>query len=98
MKKPFSHIQERFYWPGYWSDTGYWCLTCIECSTCKSSTHPRRAPLGTIQASYPHGCGSSWFIAGEPTERQVVHFNMLKPSYPKHGRLKDKSHAEQVTL
>ena len=52
-EKTFSRIQGRFYWPGYWSDTRDWCLTCHECSTRKTSTHPRRAPLGTIQAGYP---------------------------------------------
>ena len=52
-KKTFSHVQERFYWPGYWNDTREWCLTCQECSTRKSPSHSRTAPLGTIQVGYP---------------------------------------------
>ena len=52
-EKTFSHVRERFYWPGYWNDTRDWCLACQECSTRKSPTHSRRAPLGTVQAGYP---------------------------------------------
>ena len=52
-EKTFSRVQERFYWPGYWSDTRDFCFTCQQCSTRKSPTHSRRAPLGTIQAGYP---------------------------------------------
>lgn len=52
-EKTFNRVKERFYWPGYWNDTRDWCLACHQCSTRKSPTHPRRAPLGTIQAGYP---------------------------------------------
>ena len=53
QEKTFHRVRERFYWPGYWSDVRHWCETCASCATRKSSTQPRRAPLGTIVASRP---------------------------------------------
>ena len=53
QEKTFSRVKERFYWPGYWSDTCSWCQTCASYATRKSTNTPRTAPLGNIAASHP---------------------------------------------
>ena len=53
QEKTFGRVKERFYWPGYWNDTCSWCQTCASCATRKSPPVSKRAPLGTITASYP---------------------------------------------
>ena len=53
QEKTFNKIKERFYWPGYRNDTCNWCQTCGSCATRKSTSTPRRAPLGSIAASHP---------------------------------------------
>ena len=34
--KTLSHLKERFYWPGHWSDVNDWCQTCATCVTRKT--------------------------------------------------------------
>ena len=53
QEKTFSRVRERFYWPGYFTDTSNWCQTCASCATRKPPSTTRRAPLGTIVANAP---------------------------------------------
>ena len=52
-EKTMARLRERFYWPGQWNDVKNFCRACTSCATRKTPAPRRRAPLGTIQASYP---------------------------------------------
>jgi len=51
--KMMARLRERFYWPGQWTDVKNFCRECNNCATRKTAAPRRRAPLGTIKASYP---------------------------------------------
>jgi len=53
LEKMLGRLKERFYWPGHYTDVKNWCQSCISCLTRKTSAPTRRAPMGTITASYP---------------------------------------------
>jgi len=50
QEKTFGRVKERFYWPGYWTDTRKWCQTC---AIRKPTSISRRALLETLAASNP---------------------------------------------
>jgi len=50
--KTMAWLRERFYWPGQWTDVKNFCRACTS-ATRKTAAPKRRAPLGTIRASYP---------------------------------------------
>ena len=52
-EKTLGRLKERFYWPGHYTDVKNWCQSCVSCSTRKTSAPTRRAPMGTVTASYP---------------------------------------------
>lgn len=42
--KTLSKLKSRFYWPGHYRDTEYWCRTCSTCAT-------RKTPAPTSERS-----------------------------------------------
>ena len=53
IDKTLAQLRERFYWPGYYSDTQEWCRNCAQCASCKSLAPKARAPLTSIKTGYP---------------------------------------------
>ena len=51
-EKTLGRLKERFYWPGHYTDVQNWCQSCVNCTTRKTPAPGRRAPMGTIVASY----------------------------------------------
>ena len=53
IEKTLARLRERFYWPGYHSDTQEWCRNCAHCASRKSPAPKARAPLTSIKTGYP---------------------------------------------
>ena len=53
IHKTTESIKERFYWPGYESDTEMYVKECQQCQQHNPWQSHQHAPLGTITASYP---------------------------------------------
>lgn len=51
--KTFEKVRERFYWPGYEDDIREAVEKCDACQRRKQPVPQPRAPLGTINSSYP---------------------------------------------
>ena len=63
VKRTTDSVKARFYWPGYDTDISQWVLSCQECQRQNSPVIKPRAPLKTLQASYPFE-RLSWDIMG----------------------------------
>ena len=53
VKRTTDMVKSRFYWPGYEFDIAEWVRTCQECQKRNPPAVKPRAPLGTLQATYP---------------------------------------------
>ena len=71
-EKTFSHIRERFYWPGYWNDVYNWCKICSGCAIRKSTTPSRRVPMNTVTADYPTHIMTVDLLGPLPESQQVM--------------------------
>ena len=63
IHKTLEKVKERFYWPGYESDTTTWIQECKECQKRNQPQPAQQAPLGTLNSSYPFE-KVSWDIMG----------------------------------
>ena len=62
-RKTLQKIQERYYWPGYESDTTVWVRECRECQRRNPPQVTQQAPLESIFSRYPFE-KLSWDIMG----------------------------------
>ena len=77
VKRTTGSVKTRFYWPGYDTDISQWVLSCQECQQRNSPAIKPRAPLGTLQASYPFE-HLSWDIMGPlPTSEKGNRFILV---------------------
>uniref|UniRef100_A0A5S6Q2I3 RNA-directed DNA polymerase n=2 Tax=Trichuris muris TaxID=70415 RepID=A0A5S6Q2I3_TRIMR len=51
IEKTIERIRERFYWPGYRSDTKKYVASCYECNTRNEPVEKGRAPLQPVVAT-----------------------------------------------
>lgn len=52
-RKTLQKIQERYYWPGYESDTNIWVKECRECQWRNPPHVTQQAPLESIVSQHP---------------------------------------------
>jgi hypothetical protein len=53
MNKTLGKLKARFYWPGHYRDTEYWCRTCSSCTTRKTPVPHNKGPLQSMVAGSP---------------------------------------------
>ena len=51
--KTLSHLKERFYRSGHWTDNRNWCRICASCVTWKTAEPKQRVSLQSIRTGSP---------------------------------------------
>ena len=79
--KTFKRLKERFYWPGYSSDTRKWCRLCHSCAARKSPPQHRRGLLQSIKAGYPMQIVATDIMGPFPTTKSGNKYILVAPDY-----------------
>ena len=79
--RTLSHIQEKFFWPGYAKQVRQLCRTCVRCAMSKNPPKTRHGALQSIRTGYPMQMVAADIIGPLPASKNGNWYILVASDY-----------------